>query len=56
MFLGTRIGLGQLIFNSSLLYETPTMYAAIVFTGLIGYGINKFFIAIEKRIVHWVGK
>jgi len=30
MFLGTKQGLGQVIYNSSLLYETATMYAAIV--------------------------
>jgi NitT/TauT family transport system permease protein len=53
MFLGTKYGLGQIIYNSSLLYETPTMYAAIIFTGLIGYGLNKIFIHLEKRIVHW---
>jgi NitT/TauT family transport system permease protein len=56
MFLGTKIGLGQLIYNSSLLYETPTMYAAIVYTGLIGYALNKLFILFEHKIVHWVGK
>jgi NitT/TauT family transport system permease protein len=56
MFLGTRVGLGQVIYNSSLLYETATMYAAIGYTGLIGYGINKLFILLEKQIVHWVGK
>lgn len=56
MFLGTKIGLGQLIYNSSLLYETPIMYAAIIYTGLIGYGLNKLFIFFENRIIHWVGK
>lgn len=56
MFLGTRVGLGQVIYNSSLLYETATMYAAIGYTGIMGYGLNKLFIFIERRIVHWVGK
>lgn len=55
MFLGTKQGLGQVIYNSSLLYETSTMYAAIGYTGIIGYGVNKLFIWMEKRFVHWKG-
>jgi ABC-type nitrate/sulfonate/bicarbonate transport system permease component len=56
MFLGTRVGLGQMIYNASLLYDTPTMYSAIIYTGLLGYAINKLFVLLEKRTVHWVGK
>jgi len=55
MFLGTKQGLGQVIYNSSLLYETPKMYAAIFYTGAIGYGLNKFFVVFERKVVHWKG-
>lgn len=55
MFLGTHAGLGQIIYNSSVLYETRTMYAAIGYAGIIGYGVNKIFLLLEKRVVHWVG-
>ena len=56
MFMGTREGLGQIIYNSSLLYDTNTMYAAILLTGIIGYAVNKLLLSIEHRVIHWSGK
>lgn len=56
MFVGTSLGLGQLINNSHLTFEIPEMYAAILITGLLGYFLNKLFILFEKKLIHWSGK
>jgi NitT/TauT family transport system permease protein len=34
----------------------PEMYAAIFAAGALGYGLNIFFLLIEKSFVHWSGK
>lgn len=56
MFIGTDIGLGRRIIDAQTVYKIPEMYAAIVLTGLIGYGLNKLALFAEKRIIHWEGK
>jgi len=56
MFTGTKWGLGQRIYNTSLLYKVSQMYAAIIITGLLGYFLNKLFMTIERKVVHWAGK
>jgi NitT/TauT family transport system permease protein len=37
-------------------YQIPEMYATIVITGLIGYGMNKGFIKLEEEVIHWGGR
>ena len=44
MVIGTDKGLDHLIYNAHMTYRIPEMYATIVITGLIGYGMNKGFI------------
>lgn len=56
MFIGTDKGLGHLIYNAHMTYQIPQMYATIVITGLIGYGLNKGFIRLEEEIIHWGGR
>jgi NitT/TauT family transport system permease protein len=56
MFIGTDKGLGQLIYNAHMTYQIPQMYATIVITGLIGYGMNKGFIKLEEEVIHWGGR
>jgi NitT/TauT family transport system permease protein len=56
MFIGTDKGLGHLIYNAHMTYQIPEMYATIVITGLIGYGLNKGFIKLEEEIIHWAGR
>jgi NitT/TauT family transport system permease protein len=53
MFIGTRIGLGQKIFDAQLMNHVAEMYALILITGFIGYFLNKIFISIENLILHW---
>ncbi len=53
MFMGTNVGLGKRIYNTSLLYNTPELYATIFITGLLGYGLNKLMLLVEHRLIHW---
>lgn len=56
MFIGSENGLGKKIYDYHLLFDTPEMYAAIIITGIIGFTLNKGFIKLEQKIVHWKGK
>src|SRR5271163_1909205 len=56
MFIGSVDGLGQRVFEAQQMFEMPDMYAAIFAAGALGYGLNLFFLAIERRFVHWSGK
>ena len=56
MFIGSKDGLGNSIFEAQQLFEMPAMYAAIFASGALGYGLNLLFRLIEKRVVHWSGK
>lgn len=56
MFIGTTSGLGRRIIDAQITYEIPTMYATILLAGVVGYLLNLFFIAVEKRFLHWSGK
>lgn len=56
MFIGTRVGLGQRIFDSQLTFRIPELYATILLAGIVGYLLNKIFLSIESRLIHWTGK
>ena len=56
MFSGTRHGLGDRIYEARLVYEVPEMYATLFIAGLLGYALNKSFILLSNRTVHWAGK
>lgn len=53
MFIGTNSGLGFLIFNAKISYDTPKMYAVIIILGVLGYSVNKCLLLIENRSIHW---
>lgn len=56
MFIGTSSGLGLQIFNSYASYQIPELYAYILVVGFLGYALNKGFLVLEKKIIHWGGK
>jgi len=56
MFVVTGNGIGHRIFEAGLTYRTAEMYSSIIIVGLAGYMLNKVFMLIERRIVHWAGK
>ncbi|MFB6181643.1 MAG: ABC transporter permease [Candidatus Magasanikbacteria bacterium] len=53
MLIGTQHGLGNEIIDAQTTYEISTMYAVILLTGIIGYGLNLFFNLLEKSFLHW---
>ncbi|MBA2960557.1 MULTISPECIES: ABC transporter permease [Ramlibacter] len=56
MFIGSTDGLGHRVVNAQMVFEMPTMYAAIFTAGLLGYVLNLLFIVMERRFVHWSGR
>jgi NitT/TauT family transport system permease protein len=55
MFIGTRHGLGHLIYDASVMLDTPAVFSGIITIGLIGYFLNRFIMFLEKKVVHWKG-
>lgn len=53
MFTGTINGLGRRIYDAHDTYSIAEMYACIIIIGIVGYVLNKGFIAIENRVIHW---
>ncbi len=56
MFIGSTHGMGQRIIDSQQVFDMPQMYASIIATGMMGYGLNQIFLVIEDKFVHWKGK
>jgi|ERR1043165_6953989 NitT/TauT family transport system permease protein len=56
MFTGTLEGLGRRIFDAQMLLRIPDMFALIILTGILGYCLNKIWLVLEHRLVHWAGK
>lgn len=56
MFIGAVDGLGHRIIDAQISYELTQMYGAILAAGGLGYGLNLFFLTIEKLFVHWSGR
>lgn len=55
MFIG-NYGIGRRIYDAQLTYRVSEMYSYIIFAGLLGYGLNKGFVFVERKIIHWSGK
>lgn len=53
MIIGTKIGLGQTIYEAQQTYQIPTMYAAIMVAALAGIVLNRLFLFAAARLVHW---
>jgi NitT/TauT family transport system permease protein len=56
MFIGSTNGMGHRIIDAQQVFDLQQMYASILMTGVVGYGFNVFFLALEKLIVHWAGR
>jgi sulfonate transport system permease protein len=56
MFIGTRRGLGRVIWDMRYTDDLGMLYAAIVVTGVIGYSFNFVIRLAEKRLLHWHGR
>lgn len=56
MFIGSDNGLGHRIIDMQIIFNLKQMYATIIMTGVLGYGLNLMFILAERRFVHWAGR
>jgi NitT/TauT family transport system permease protein len=55
MFIGTRRGLGHLVYNASMVFDTPSVMAGVAVIGILGYSCNRLIMHAERRVVHWKG-
>ena len=46
-------GLGYYVLESQRTFQMPQMYAAVVALGVIGYALNRLFLALEARALAW---
>ena len=46
-------GLGYYVLESQRTFQMPQMYAAVVALGVIGYALNRLFLALEARVLAW---
>jgi NitT/TauT family transport system permease protein len=53
MFMGTQVGIGQRIFEAYSSYALADLYAIILLTGFVGYGLNQAFVLVEHYVVYW---
>jgi NitT/TauT family transport system permease protein len=53
MFLGADSGLGKRIYNASTIFDMEEAYACVLAIGLLGYGLNRGLIEIERFVIHW---
>jgi ABC-type nitrate/sulfonate/bicarbonate transport system permease component len=56
MFIGTRHGLGQRVFDAYTVNLTDELYAVLLFTGALGYITNFVFGKLERIVLFWTGK
>lgn len=56
MFVGATSGMGRRIIDAQQIFDLRQMYASIIATGCLGYGMNVLFLSIERRFVKWSGK
>ncbi len=56
MFIGASSGMGRRIIDAQQIFDLRQMYASIIATGVLGYGLNVAFLSLEKIFVDWSGK
>lgn len=56
MFIGSANGMGRRIIDAQQVFDLRQMYASIIATGCLGYGLNVVFLALERKFVKWSGK
>ena len=46
-------GIGYYLMLSQYAMRTSEMYAAIILLALLGYALNRAFLSVERRLLHW---
>ena len=55
-FTGGQYGIGNVLYESYLSYDSPRIYALIIIAGFSGFFLNKSFLFLEKKFIHWSGR
>lgn len=50
---GADNGVGYFVQLSQRGFDIPEMWAGTLLLGLLGFGFNALFVAVEKRVLHW---
>lgn len=53
IFMSPENGLGKRINDAQQTLDVKNMYASILLTGILGYGLNALFLAFDRRLIHW---
>ncbi|MBI5135760.1 MAG: ABC transporter permease subunit [Nitrospirae bacterium] len=56
MLIATDAGIGKIIMDALAVFDTSTMYGAIVVVGLLGYVAAVLGSVIERLAIHWSGQ
>jgi NitT/TauT family transport system permease protein len=56
MFIGGVDGMGHRIIDDQYAYNLKDMYGSLLVSGAFGYGLNGFFLLIERYFIHWAGR
>lgn len=56
MLIATESGIGKVIMDALAVFDTPTMYAAVLVVGLLGYLAAVMGTWIERLAIHWSGR
>ena len=48
--------MGRRIIDAQQVFDLRQMYASIIATGCLGYGLNAAFLSLERTFVNWAGK
>ena len=56
MLIATESGVGKVIMDALAVFDTPTMYAAIIVVGVLGYLSAILGSLFERMSIHWSGK
>jgi NitT/TauT family transport system permease protein len=54
--IAAQVGLGYLIQSASQVYAINKVYVGVASIGLVGVTIDLMFLAVERRLLHWVGR
>jgi ABC-type nitrate/sulfonate/bicarbonate transport system permease component len=46
-------GIGYYVLNAQRSYLVPEMYAGVIALALVGFALNKIFVFVENRLLHW---
>ena len=52
-FVGEQNGIGYYLIIKQSEFDYPSLYAGILFLGLLGYVLNLLFLLVERRVLAW---